>query len=165
MGEGADGVKGPKDRRSSGEIEREIDHLRTELGALVGELDRRRRDLFDVRGHVRRHPVAVGVAGVAVVAVLGGSVALLIHDTRRKQRASYRAKQLKVALGRMMDHPERVARGEAPPSEKILAAIGTAVATLLVKRAMERVVPSPRARAGARNGAPGQKGGRPEARA
>ncbi|HEX7624950.1 MAG TPA: hypothetical protein VF400_15340, partial [Anaeromyxobacteraceae bacterium] len=85
----------------SGELEREITGIRNELGALVGELDRRRRDLFDVRSQVRRHPVAASLAGVAVVALLGGSVALLVRNGRRKQRAGYRAHQLRVALGRM----------------------------------------------------------------
>ncbi len=142
MGERADGVKGGRDGVGSGALEREISGIRNELGALVGELDRRRRDLFDVGGQVRRHPVAASLAGLAVAAVLGGSIALLVHNTRRKQRASYRAKQLRIAFGRMMEHPERVARGEAPPGEKILAAVGTAIATLLVKQAFARAVPA-----------------------
>jgi hypothetical protein len=158
MGERADGVKG--DHGGSGALEREISGIRDELGALVGELDRRRRELFDVRGHVRRHPLTASLAGLAVLAVLGGSVAVLVYDTRRKQRASYRAKQLRIAVGRMIEHPERVARGgEAPPGEKILAAVGTAIATLLVKQALARAVPAPRvaaheAQARAENGRP-----------
>ena len=118
MGERADGVKGNHGGARSSAIEREISGIRDEIGTLVGELDRRRRDLFDVRGQVRRHPVAASMAGLAVAAVLGGSVALLVHNTRRKHRASYRAKQLRIAFGRMMEHPERVARGEPPPGEK-----------------------------------------------
>lgn len=146
MGERADGVK--VDRGGSGALARDISRIRDELGALVGELDRRRRELLDVRGHVRRHPAAASLAAAAVVAILGGSVALLVYNTHRKQRAAYRAKQLRIALGRMVDHPERVARGEAPPGEKILAAVGTAVATLLVKQALARAVPAPQAARG-----------------
>jgi len=141
MGQRANGVKG--DQAGSGAIEPEISSIRDELGALVSELDRRRRDLFDLRGHVRRHPLAASLTGVAVAAILGGSVALLVYETRRRQRASYRAKQLRIAVGRMMDHPERVARGDAPPGEKILAAVGAAVATLLVKRVMARAAAVP----------------------
>jgi hypothetical protein len=122
----------------------EIDAIRADIGALVDELDRRRREVFDVRLHARRHPVAAAAAGVALVAFLGGSVALLVHNERRKRRASYKARQLRIALGRMMEHPERVARGEPPPGEKILAAVGTAAATLLVRRALERALPVPR---------------------
>jgi hypothetical protein len=146
MGERARGVNGEPPRPSH-EIEGEISTLRGEIGDLVGELDRRRRALFDVRAQLRAHPVAISVAGLAVVAVIGGSVALVLYNTRRKQRPSYKAHQLRVAFARMMEHPERVGRGEPPPGEKILAAIGTAAATLLVKRALERAVPSPRAKA------------------
>jgi hypothetical protein len=160
MGERARGVnRGPT--RPSHEIEGEISGLRGEIGDLVGELDRRRRELFDVRAQLRAHPVAISLAGLALGAMVGGAVALLVYNTRRKQRPSYKAHQLRVALGRMMQHPERVGRGEAPPSEKILAAVGTAVATLLVRRAMERAVPSPRAHAERVQ----QVDGRPRARA
>jgi hypothetical protein len=160
MGEGARGVnRGPT--RPSREIEGEIAALRGEIGDLVGELDRRRRELFDVRAQLRAHPVAISLAGLALVAVVGGAVALLVYDARRRQRPRYKARQLRVAVGRMIQHPERVGRGEPPPTEKILAAVGTAVATLLVKRAMARAVPSPRARAGR----PQQVNGRPHARA
>jgi len=130
---------------ASGRIERELGSLRNEIAELVGELDRRRREAFDLRLQLRRHPVAVAIGGVALAALLGGAVVLLVENGRRKQRRSYKAKQLRVAMGRVMKHPERVARGEAPPGEKILAAVGTALATLLVKRAFERAVPSPRA--------------------
>ncbi|WP_235969450.1 hypothetical protein [Anaeromyxobacter diazotrophicus] len=146
--------------RPSHEVAGEISSLRGELGELVDELDRRRRALFDVRAQLRAHPVAISLAGLAVAAVLGGSVALLVYNGRRKQRRSYKARQLRVAVGRMMEHPERVGRGEAPPGEKILAAVGTAIATLLVKRALERAVPSPRARAARA----AQADGHPEAR-
>jgi hypothetical protein len=143
----ADGEAG-----ASGRIEQDITSVRVEIGALIDELDRRRRELFDVRLQMKRHPMATGVAGVAVAALLGGAVAMLIYNTKRKKRASYKAKQLRVAFGRMVEHPERVARGEPPPGEKILAAIGTAAATLLVKRLMERAVPMPSHKAAATNG-------------
>jgi hypothetical protein len=154
----ADGEAG-----ASGRIEKDITSIRSEIGALVDELDRRRRELFDVRLQMSRHPVAVGVAGATAAVLLGGAVAMLIYNGRRKQRASYKAKQLKIAFGRMVAHPERVARGEPPPGEKILAAVGTAVATLLVKRAMERAVPVPSERVARKDGERRKKDG--EARA
>ena len=148
----ADGEPG-----ASGRLAREIGDIRAEIGALVDELDRRRREAFDLRQQIQRHPVALSVAGLAVGALLGGSVALLVYNSRRKRRASYKAKQLRVALDRMMEHPERVARGEPPPGEKIIAAVGTALATLLVRQAFERAVPPARPPADERartNGSP-----------
>jgi hypothetical protein len=124
-------------------IEEELSTIRDEIGDLVGELDRRRREMLDVRLQLRRHPVAIPVAGVAVAAILGGAVALLLRSGQRKQRRRHQARQLRSALGRVLDHPERVTRGEPPLSEKILVAIGTTAATLLVKRALERAVPRP----------------------
>ena len=143
MGEEAHGMK-PADGEpgAAGRIEREIGSLRSEIDEMVNELDRRRREAFDVRLQLRRHPVAVTVTAVALAALLGGSIALLVRDGRRKRRASYQAGQLKVALGRMVKHPERVARGAPPAGEQILAAVGTALAALLVKRAFERAAPS-----------------------
>ncbi len=148
MGERTNGVR-PADGEpgASRRLAGEISTLREEIGDLVEELDRRRREAFDVRLQLRRHPVAASVAGVAVAALVGGTVALLVYNTRRKRRATYKARQLRVAFDRMMRYPERVARGEPPPSEKIVAAIGTAAATLLVKRALERAVPRPQERA------------------
>jgi hypothetical protein len=138
----ADGQPGASSR-----LEGEISTLRNEIGDLVGELDRRRRAAFDLRLQLRRHPVAASVAGLLVAAVVGGTVALLVYNRRRKERPRYKAHQLKVAMRRMVRHPERVARGEPPPHEKILAAVGTAAASLLVKRALERAVPRPQERA------------------
>jgi hypothetical protein len=149
---------------ASGKIAQEITTLRDEIGELVNELDRRRRDAFDVRLQMKRHPVATYAGVVAVAAILGGSVALLVYNGRRKERASYKAKQLKVAVRRMVEHPERVARGEAPPGEKILAAVGTALATLLVKRAFDKAVPRPQVQAAPPQGDARSKGGRPQPR-
>jgi hypothetical protein len=161
MGEGTRHVS-PADGPADGEpgasrrIGREIATLRDEIGDIVGELERRRREVFDVRLQLRRHPVAVAVVAVAAAALLGGAVAVLLRGRRRRQRRSYRARQLQMALSRMIDHPERVGRGELPPREKILAAAGTAAASLLVRRALERAVPRPsrRTREKAQDGEP-----------
>ena len=124
-------------------IEEELSSIREEIGDLLRELDRRRRELLDVRLQLRRHPVAIPVAGVAVAAILGWAVARLLRSGQHKQRRRHQTRQLRRALGRMLDHPERVARGEPPPGEKILVAIGTAVAAFLVKRALAQAVLRP----------------------
>jgi len=150
MGERAPGLTRADGEPASRRIEKGISTLRREMGDLVGELDRRRREAFDIRLQLKRHPVAVSLAVVAAAAVLGGTVAMLVRDSRRKERASHKARQLKVALARMIEHPERVALGESPGG-KILAAAGSAVAVMLVRRALERALPRP--------GAPAPKSG------
>lgn len=143
MGEEAPGLN-PSDGKpgASRHLEKEISTLRREMGDLLGELDRRRREAFDVRLQLKRHPVAVSLALVGAAAVLGGTVAVLVRSSRRKERASSKAQQLKLALERMVEHPERVARGESP-GDKILAAVGSVVAMLLVRSALERALPRP----------------------
>ncbi len=137
------------------ELERHIGGLRDELGELVGELDRRRRELFDVRAQARQHPVALTLVGVAAAVVVGGAVATMLNRGRRRRRPAFKARQLRAAMQRIVEHPERVARGEPPPSEKILTAIGVAAAGILVKRALERAVaegPPPKSKPPPRSG-------------
>ncbi|BDG08407.1 hypothetical protein [Anaeromyxobacter paludicola] len=132
-------------RRHARELEGEIESLRGELGDLVSELDRRRHELLDLRLQLRRHPVAFGVAGVSVVLVLGGAVAVMVNARERRRRPTERARRLGKALSRMIDAPHKVAR-EPSVGEKILAAAGTAAASILVKRLMDRAT-APVARA------------------
>ena len=151
MGEGTDRVTPQdgkaKDPRPPREIEARIDGLRRDLGDLVAELDRRRHEAFDLRLQARRHPVALGIAGVTLAAVVGLGVALALRRSRERQRPLNRARRARRALERLVDDPDHLAR-ESTVGEKILAAAGTAAASLLVKRAMDRVVPArPRAAA------------------
>lgn len=135
MGEASDRVKdGASDvNRVAGEI----DGLRSELGSLVAELDRRRQALLDVRTLARRHPVAVAVAAGVVALALGGLVALVARNQRRQRRPSVRLREARRALARLLDHPDRVA-AEPPLANKVLAAIVTTAGTLAAKRLVDR---------------------------
>ena len=76
-------------------IEQDIDRLRDQLDGMVGELDRRRHEAFDVRLQLRRHATAVATVGVVgAVLVVGGFVAW--RNARRRQD------QLLVHLGRLV---------------------------------------------------------------
>ena len=141
-------------REHARELETEIEVLRGDLGDLVSELDRRRRELLDVRLQLQRHPVAVGAAGLTVALAVGGAVALVITARRRRRRPVERARRLGHAVSRMIEAPHRVAR-EPSVAEKILAAAGTAAASILVKRIMDRATaPVARAARAAREPAP-----------
>jgi hypothetical protein len=141
MGEGTDRVNGAhangEPRKVARELETEITEIRSRLDHSLSELDRRRHELTDVRLQVRRHPlVAVGV-GVTVVALLGG-VAYAVYAARQRNKPIPKARRFRHALSRMIDKPEKVAKSEPTVPEKILAAAGTAAATMLVKKMMER---------------------------
>lgn len=143
MGEGADRLNGgatdPQVRRVAGEIE----GLRGELGVLIGELDRRRQELFDVGLQVRRHPVAVAVGAAAAALVVGGLLAVVVRDRRERRRPAVRARETRRALARLLQHPERVAARPGLP-QAIVAAIGTAAGAALARRMVERLVPPAR---------------------
>ena len=141
MGEGTDRVNGQRTngepRKMTRELETEITEVRTRLDRSLAELDRRRHELTDVRLQVRRHPMVAVAAGVTVLALLGG-VAYAVWASRQRNKPVSKARRLKHALSRMIDEPHKVAKSEPTVPEKILAAAGTAAATILVKKMMER---------------------------
>ena len=141
MGEGTDRVNGQRTdgepRKMARELETEITEVRTRLDRSLAELDRRRHELTDVRLQVRRHPMVAVAAGVTVLALLGG-VAYAVWASRQRNKPVSKARRLKHALSRMIDEPHKVAKSEPTVPEKILAAAGTAAATILVKKMMER---------------------------
>ena len=147
MGEGTVSVEEKKPPR---EIEREIEHLRSRLDRSLAELDRRRHELTDVKLQMRRHPQVFIGAG-AVVALVVGGVAFAIWRASQREEVPQKAKRLRIAFGRAVDQPEKVARGEAPVWEKIAAAVGTTIAVNLTKKFIERAWaqrPPPRRRPG-----------------
>ncbi|HEX6656141.1 MAG TPA: hypothetical protein VF153_08030, partial [Candidatus Limnocylindria bacterium] len=124
MGEGTTRVNGEKaqaESRSPREIERDIDHLRTRLDRSLAELDRRRHELTDIKLQMRKHPAVFIGAGAVVVLMLGG-VGFAIYRSRKRQEMPQKAKRLRIAIGRAVDEPHKVARGDAPVWEKIVAA-------------------------------------------
>jgi hypothetical protein len=118
------------------EIELEIDQLRTGLDRSLAELDRRRRELTDLKVQIRKHPgVFIGAGGVLLFVV--GGVGFAIWRSQKRDELPARAKRFQLALGRAVHRPKKVARGEA--WEKILAAVGTTVAVSLTRKLLERV--------------------------
>jgi hypothetical protein len=153
MGQGADRVRngsaGPGDvHRVAGEI----DVLRHELGGLVSELDRRRHEALDFRLQVKRHPVLVATVTTVAALLVGGAIALIVRETRERRKPTRRAREIRDALGRLVDHPREIA-SQPSIGNKIATAVGVAVATTLAKRLLDRSVPTAtRAQAQAQRG-------------
>jgi hypothetical protein len=143
VGEGTSGVKegngtAPAEQpRAPREIERDIEHLRTRLDRSLAELDRRRHELTDVRLQMRKHPAVFIGAGAVVVLLLGG-IGYAVYRSRKREEIPEKAKRLRIAIGRAVDEPHKVARGEAPVWEKIVAAVGTTIAVNLTKKMIDR---------------------------
>jgi hypothetical protein len=121
------------------QMEGEISEIRGQLDQSLAELDRRRHEATDVKLQIRRHPAVVAAAGGVVLLLLGG-VAYAIWAARRREQPMNKAKRLKLAFGRMIDEPQKVAKAEPTVPEKILAAAGTAAATMLTKKLIERAM-------------------------
>lgn len=123
----------------------EIDTLRSDIGNLVAELDRRRHELFDLKLQAKRHPVALAVAVAGAALVLGGLVALAMRSRRERHRPSRRAREVSHAVARLLEHPDRVA-AEQSTRDKILVAAGVAAGTAVARRLVDRFVgPTPAA--------------------
>ncbi len=150
MGEGTVGlVVKEAEAKPAREIEREIEHLRTRLDRSLSELDRRRHELTDLKLQVRKHPQIFIGAGAAAALIVGG-IGFAIWRANKRDEVPQKARRLRIAFGRAVDQPEKVARGEAPAWEKILAAVGTTIAVSLTKKMLERAwasVPPPPRRA------------------
>jgi hypothetical protein len=128
------------------EIELEIEQLRTGLDRSLAELDRRRRELTDLKVQIRKHPgVFIGAGGVLLFVV--GGVGFAIWRSQRRAELPGRAKRFQLAVGRAVHRPRKLARGAALPWDKIVAAVGTTVAVSLTRKLLERALTAVPARA------------------
>ncbi len=140
MGKGTARVNGAGEE-TVGRVSGEIDTLRDELGALVGELDRRRHEALDLGLQVRRHPVVVAVAAATLALALGGLIALAVAARRERRRPAARIRETRRALRRIAEKPHQVGRDPSIP-RKVVAAVATAAAATLARRLGQRQVPS-----------------------
>jgi hypothetical protein len=103
-------------------LEAQAEVIRDNVGALVGELDRRRKRLV---------PPLVA-SGLVMLGLAVGAAWLL------GRAAPSRARRLQEALRRATDHPERVAREQPNVAKKILAAAGAAAASVAARKLAQR---------------------------
>jgi hypothetical protein len=107
-------------------LEADIARTRRRLDEYVDELDRRRHRLLAVR----QHPAAAAGVALGAAALVAGAVILVRRRAALRSRPKRKSQNLWEALGRMADHPERVASdGKSPWSR-----IAVAVAPILVKK-------------------------------
>jgi hypothetical protein len=114
-------------------LQREIETIRNGLDGMVGELDRRRHTLFDVRTQLHRHTVPLIAVAAALLGITAGGIALGVAHRRRRARLGARLDRFQQALRRMIDKPARVAN-KPTMGQKIVGAGGAAAASMIVKR-------------------------------
>jgi hypothetical protein len=115
--------------------------LRDEIAELVDELDRRRREAFDLGLQLRRHPAAAAAAAVVAAVAVGGLVALGVRRRRRRASRLARAREVRRALARLLREPERVGRPPAAIEKLALAAATAAIGALARRLFLERSRP------------------------
>jgi hypothetical protein len=123
------------------ELQKEVLAARAGLDRLVGELDRRRHALFDVRGQLRRHPVPLILGVLAVATAIGGTIALIVARRRRHNAWPRRVQRLRRSIAAAIRHPDRN-HDEPSARHKIGVAGGTAAASMLAKAATGRLLQS-----------------------
>ena len=95
--DGRNGTSPASARDATRQLEGDIAALREELGALVGELDRRRHELLDVKLQLKRHGGSAALFGVALVGTAAGFVWLGMWRARRNHQFLSRAGRLRDA--------------------------------------------------------------------
>jgi hypothetical protein len=129
----------PPPAEKAAELEKEIEGIRGKLDGMVGELDRRRHELFDVKAQLRRHAVPLVAVAVALLGIAGGGIALGLSRRRRQQRLGARLTRLQEAMRRMIAKPNQVATTPGV-GQKIAGAGGAAAASIVVKALARRVL-------------------------
>ncbi len=134
---GAEESQSPAER--AGSLEHEIEDIRSNLDRLLGDLDRRRHEAFNVRLQWQRHKVAIVVVAASVISALGGIIALVARRRRMHARLSSRFRRFSRALAIIGEKPERVTSGEKTVTGRILSAAGGAAAAMIARQVAGRL--------------------------
>jgi hypothetical protein len=139
MGQGTDDLN---EHERPEVLEREIEDIRDDMGLIAGELDRRRHAVFDWRSQLKNHAGALSLLALGLVLVAAGTTALSVRRKRRRNRPLAKARRLREALSRIIEHPELVAQPRPSIGNKAIAAAVSAAAGSFAKAAAERAAPA-----------------------
>ncbi|MDC0712761.1 hypothetical protein POL68_30145 [Stigmatella sp. ncwal1] len=127
------------------QVEHTADRIRDELLLTLGELERRRERVMDVRYQASQHQGFLIGVGVAAVTLVGLGVGIGVW--RARHRDQLLAKKRRLAVQRAWQNPDRLAtRAEHSPlsvemGRKLVLIFGTALATAVAKNAVQGLVP------------------------
>jgi hypothetical protein len=130
----------------SARLRAEIDATHQRLEGLLGELNRRRREAFDVRLQMRRHPVAFAVAAALALGAMGGGTTLAVMRMRHRRRLQHSPS---ARLARLWQISGR-RNANAGSGSGMLGSVATRAAqvaiAMLVRRLVSRAFAGRRAR-------------------
>ena len=114
------------------DLELRADVVRDRLLDTIGAIDRRRHDVIDWKRQLFQHARQVALVSAAL---LGGiALAAGAGVYRAKRRAADRRGERLRALGRVWDHPERLAVRRRRPLQRVMLSAFAAVVALAVAR-------------------------------
>ncbi len=116
----------------SDRLRAEIDATHRRLEGLLGDLDRRRREAFDLRLQMRRHPLIFAAGAALALGALGGSTALVVARMRRQRRRSPGLRLLR--LWRLSDRSDAVHASGSGKMGWLLRTTAKVAAAILVRR-------------------------------
>jgi len=127
--------------------EHESDRLRADIDAthrrleiLLGELDRRRREAFDLRLQMRRHPLAFAAGAVLALAAVGGGTALAIARVRRQHRRRWSPAARLGRLWQMSSGRQAIAAASSARRGRLALRVAKLAAAILLRGLVRRVV-------------------------
>lgn len=116
--------------RESDRLREDIDATHRRLEGLLGELDRRRREAFDVRLQMRRHPLIFAAGAALALSAVGGGTALAIARMRRSRR---RRRSTMAGLWRL-SHLHTDGANSSPRVGWLLSLAAKVATAILVRR-------------------------------
>lgn len=121
-------------------IERKVTEVRETVSDFVSdEWDRGERELVKLRKQLKKHPEWLGAAAAFTI---GGTVLWLGTSAwrrRNRRRPMAKVEALRDVVLRIVEHPEAVLRSRSPFARKLVLAVGSTVASMLVQEAAKRL--------------------------
>ena len=121
-------------RTDSDRLRADIDATHRRLEGLLGELDRRRREAFDVKLQMRRHPVAFTVGAVLALAAVGGGTSLAIMRIQRRRRRHHSPTARLFHLWQLSGRHAARADDSKTSLRWLVSRVAAAAAPLLLRR-------------------------------
>lgn len=120
--------------RESDRLRVDIDATHRRLEGLLGELDRRRREAFDLKLQMRRHPVVFAVGAALVLAALGGGTSLAVMRMQRRRRHRHSPTARLYHLWRISAGRDASANEPKASLGRLVSRVAAAAAPILLRR-------------------------------
>ena len=121
-------------------IEQKVTEVRETLSDIVSdEWDRGGRELVKLRKQLKKHPEWIGAAAALTIGGTAMWLGTSAWRRRNRRRPLAKVEALRDVVLRIVEHPEAVLRSRSPFARRLVFAVGSTVASLLVEEAAKRL--------------------------